>query len=49
MGSEMSCPCGNRPSIKEETPIGYDIDIIDKLQKSRITEDDLLFSIISLK
>ena len=49
MGSEMSCPCGNRPNIKEETPVGNDLDIIEKLQKTRLSEEDLLFSIILIK
>ena len=45
MGSEMSCPCGNRPQIKDETtPQGNDMDIIEKIAKTRLSEDDLLFS-----
>jgi hypothetical protein len=48
MGSEMSCPCGTRPPIKEESKANdNDIDIIERLQRSRLSEDDLLFSKIN--
>ncbi len=48
MGSEMSCPCGTRPQINEETPNGDDMDILEKIAKTRLSEDDLLFSKNSL-
>jgi|LauGreDrversion4_2_1035121.scaffolds.fasta_scaffold1672199_1 hypothetical protein len=49
MGTEMSCPCGTRPQIKEETPLEDDMDILEKIAKTRLSEDDLLFSKIHLK
>ena len=43
MGSELSCPCGARQDIDQETPKENNKDIIEEVMKGKLSKDQILF------
>lgn len=44
MGSELSCPCGNRPLETEETP--YKMDIIEEVMQGKLPPEDIIYTYV---
>ena len=47
MGSELSCPCGARQDIDQETPKENNKDIIEEVMKGKLSKDQILFEYTS--
>lgn len=43
MGSELSCPCGNRNMDIEETPKPKETDIIQEVMRGKLLPEELLY------
>jgi hypothetical protein len=46
MGSELSCPCGERQDIHVEESKVKHVDIVEELLKGKLTEDDIFFQFV---
>jgi len=46
MGSELSCPCGERQDIQVEESKEKHVDIVEELLKGKLTEDDIFFQFV---
>lgn len=47
MGSELSCPCGGRQDMEQETPSDNNKDIIEEIMRGKLSKDQILFEYTS--